>query len=270
MLDYHIHTKLCSHAGGEPEEYVRRAAGLGIAEMGFADHFPVNYQPRYSHPIRKITMSEEQIPLYLEMIGRVSAAVPSVKVKKGFEVDFLPEENLFYKKYINLLPELDFIIGSVHFIGEWGFDQTEFKSRVEQEGITGLWKEYFGRLKRMISEYGHQIDIIGHLDLPKKLGWALPEELQKDLDDLLALIREKELVLEVNTSGFDKIASELYPSPVILKAAFKKGIGITLGSDSHAPGEVGRHFRKALEILKNAGYSRLTGFNRHKKDYSRI
>lgn len=267
MLDYHIHTKLCSHARGEAEEYAARAASLGLQEIGFADHFPVNFQPLFSHPVRSITMSEEEIPLYLETLDRAARTQPGLTVKKGFEVDFLPEENLFFKKYAGLLPELDYVIGSVHFIDGWGFDQAEFRDRIRTEGIRGLWEKYLKRQKQMVAECGALIDCVGHLDLPKKLGWPFPPELREEMEDLLASIREKELVIEANTSGFDRPAAELYPSPDILRLAFQKGIEITLGSDAHAPGEVGRHFKKAGETLKNAGISRLVRFTRHKKDF---
>ena len=40
IADYHIHTRLCGHAEGEPREYVERAIALGMTEMGFSDHLP--------------------------------------------------------------------------------------------------------------------------------------------------------------------------------------------------------------------------------------
>ena len=49
IADYHIHTRLCRHAEGEPREYVERAVALGMDELGFADHLPFlgGWEPRH-------------------------------------------------------------------------------------------------------------------------------------------------------------------------------------------------------------------------------
>ncbi len=39
--DYHMHTPLCRHASGEPNEYAAQAVKLGLPEIGFADHAPM-------------------------------------------------------------------------------------------------------------------------------------------------------------------------------------------------------------------------------------
>ncbi|HBC88850.1 MAG TPA: histidinol phosphate phosphatase, partial [Lentisphaeria bacterium] len=38
FVDYHVHTYLCKHASGRPEEYVKAAIRSGISEIGFSDH----------------------------------------------------------------------------------------------------------------------------------------------------------------------------------------------------------------------------------------
>ncbi len=39
--DYHMHTPLCRHAAGEPAEYAKQAAAIGLTEIGFSDHSPM-------------------------------------------------------------------------------------------------------------------------------------------------------------------------------------------------------------------------------------
>jgi len=48
--------------------------------------------------------------------------------------------------------------------------------------------------------------------------------------------------IEFNTSGLRKPINETYPSMEILKLAVKKGIPITMSSDSHRPEHVGYAF----------------------------
>ena len=39
--NYHTHTKLCNHAVGMPEDYIKKAIELGFDELGMSDHAPV-------------------------------------------------------------------------------------------------------------------------------------------------------------------------------------------------------------------------------------
>ena len=42
FADYHIHTPLCRHAEGNPLDYAKRAIEVGLDEIGFSDHSPMN------------------------------------------------------------------------------------------------------------------------------------------------------------------------------------------------------------------------------------
>lgn len=265
MIDYHIHTALCGHAKGEISEYCQQAVKTGLTEIGFADHFPFNYEARFSVPVRELTMPEIKISEYLELIDKVKRDNTKLEIKKGFEVDYYPKENLFYNNYLKIWDEIDYVIGSVHFLDEWGFDQVEYGFKIEEFGISKLWQDYFEAIKSMIAQYGNYIDIIGHLDLPKKLGWLLPELLNEQIFNILKLIKDRELILEINTSGLDRPVKEIYPSMQILKWAFEKGIEITTGSDAHNPQEVGRYFSQAKEMLTAIGFKKLVVLNNHKK-----
>ncbi len=271
MVDYHNHTKLCNHAVGEMEEYVQTAINKGIKEIGFSDHFPMNYQPAYSIPITNITMRENEIDTYLTMIKKAGAKFSDISIKTGFEVDFFKKENLFFNKYTNTIyPAIDYVIGSVHFIDDAGFDQIEFKEIIDKYTDEELWSKYLSLLKEFITEYSDFIDIIGHFDLPKKFGWYLPDSLLPELKTILDLVKEKNLTIEINTAGYESFAKEQYPSLQIIKLIYKRNIDITLGSDSHAPDNVGRYFPETINMLKNIGFNKLTKFTNHKKEYIEI
>ncbi len=268
MIDYHNHSKLCNHAIGETDEYVNAAIKKGIKEIGFSDHFPMNYQPNSSVPITQITMRENEINKYFSMIENARKKFTNIIIRTGFEVDYFKKENLFFRKYKKLYTEVDYIIGSVHFIDEIGFDQIEFINKVDNAEL--LWTKYISLLTEFIDKYHTYIDIIGHLDLPKKFGFFLSDKLLPKIDILLDLIKEKNLTIEVNTAGFDSNVEEQYPSAKILKLIYKKNIDITMGSDSHKPEDVARHFDKTVKLLKQIGFSKLSKFSMHKKDYIKL
>ncbi len=268
MIDYHVHTKLCKHAEGEPSEYCEQAIENGIEEIGFSDHFPVNYQPSNSIDIKTITMREHEIPNYLDTLEKLSAQFKQIEIRKAFEVDYIINENLFFNKYIDLCDRLDYIIGSIHFAGEQSVDQQEFVTHMKDFGVEKLWEAYFYSMKTLIKQYGQYIDIVGHLDLPKKFLEGFPDNLFDRLREILKLIKDNELVIEINTSGWDKPIKEQYPSEKIIDAIYEYEIEITMGSDAHQPSEVGRYFARTVDMLKSKGFKKLIRFIKHKKNYT--
>src|SRR3989338_9183175 len=66
FCDYHMHTQLCGHASGQPEEYADHALKMGLKEIGFSDHAPFVVKP-----LPGITMKMDELPLYHKMIEDV-------------------------------------------------------------------------------------------------------------------------------------------------------------------------------------------------------
>ncbi len=272
-IDLHIHTYMCGHAHGELYQFVETGIKNGFTIIGFAEHFPMRYQPEFSAPISELTMTEDQIDYYLSTIDSLNKKYgDKIKILKGFEVDYFPEENLFFKKYLNLIDKLDYFICSIHFIGEYGLDQRRNKEKLLKLGVKNLWDEYLNRLNKMIDEYHDILTIIGHIDVPKKIGeeFRIPQNLYPDMIKILEKIKKYDLVLEINTSGLIKPIKEIFPSSDIIKEAVNLGIEFTFGSDAHAPEKVGRNYQLAVEILKKFGVNKLVYFNKFKKEYVKI
>jgi len=262
LVDYHIHTKRCRHAAGEMKEYLATAVKKGLAEIGFSDHFPYLAEHRarikLSLPLDKVAMPESELPCYVRDVEELRKKSP-IPIRLGCEVDFFPGSVAAF----NLLSRFDFdyFIGSIHFIDGWGFDQDEYKDGSGKYSPTAVYKRYLELLTEMAGT--RLFDIVGHLDLPKKFGVHPPAGLDRDFKSALNAVKKSGMAVEVNTSGLDKTAAEAYPSGKILRICFDLGIPVTLGSDSHKPEEVGRHFSEARAALRKIGYRKLATFERH-------
>ncbi len=267
MIDYHLHTEFCRHAEGKPIEYCEYAVKNGIKEVGFADHFPINIQPSNSIDIKTITMREDEITQYLTTLTELKEKIKDLTIRRAFEVDYYIKENLFFNKYSKLYDELDYIICSVHFIQGLGFDQEEYINLTRDYGVKKVWGDYFDNMEAAIKECRKYIDIIGHVDLPKKFLNVIPDGLFGRMRELLKIIKDNELVVEVNTSGLDKPIKEQYPSEKVLDIIKEMKIEITMGSDAHKPSEVGRYFPEVAGLLRSKGFTRLIKFDQHKKEY---
>jgi histidinol-phosphatase (PHP family) len=254
ILDYHMHTPLCKHATGEPEEYARRALERGVDEIGFSDHSPM--PPSYDPDWR---MEIGQYGQYVDLVRRCQRAVPQLSIKLGLEADFHPGTEDFVREVLARY-EFDYVIGSVHYLGSWGFDNPAFAHLYEKKDLYEVYREYYELIAGLAAT--GLFDIVGHPDVIKKFGHR-PERDYASLElGALRAVAKAGMALDVNTSGLRRPAKEIYPSLRILRAAREMGIGITFGSDAHEPKLVGESFPEAVALVRSAGY---THFRRYSK-----
>ncbi len=241
-IDLHNHTTLCNHAEGSVDEYVRAAIAAGIDIFGFSDHAPMDFDPKYR-------MQFDEMLLYRAMVMEAKEAyAEKIEILFGYEVDYL--EGHMDPRVLDA--DVDYLIGSVHFIDEWGFDNPEFIGQYEHEDIDMIWQRYFDEVEKM-ARSGH-FDIAGHLDLIKVFKYLPKGDIVSIASGALDAIAKAGMAMEINVAGYRKPVAEAYPSPALLKAACERGIPVTFGSDAHAPEQIGL-FRSEAEILaKEAGY----------------
>ena len=247
LSDYHIHTTLCKHAKGDVADYRLAARARHIPEICFTDHVPSHngYDPAHR-------MDLEQISLYRSMVlGLRDATAPNVMF--GIEADYYGGCEGFLGQWLPA-QGFDFVLGSVHFIDDWGFDNPAQRQVWDSVDITATWRKYFDIVVRLADSGLY--DAVAHIDLPKKFGHR-PSD--KDLKDMvqpaLDRISVAQMGIEINTSGLDRPVAEIYPSALILSLAFEREIPICFGSDSHSPDEVGRNFDLALKLARDVGYT---------------
>ena len=256
IVDYHNHTILCGHAIGEPCEYVEQALKIGLKEIGFSDHAPL-----VCHDDPTITMSLDQLPRYHEMIEDVQKEYQDkdITIRLGIEADFVPG---FEEKTKVILDgyAYDYVIGSVHFIGEFAFDNPTQKERLKTDNINKVYLDYY-KLLRQSAESG-LFDIMAHVDLVKKFGDRPTEDLTDDVRATADIFKKSGVVIEINSSGLRKPIEEIYPSLSALKIYCEAGVPITFGSDSHIPIEVGSGFEQAFDLACQAGYSEYVLFEK--------
>ncbi len=245
--DYHMHTPLCNHAVGEPEEYARRALEAGLGEIGFSDHTPM---PTTYDPDWRMTIA--QLPEYVEKVLRCRRAFPELSIKLGLESDFHPGTEEFVREVIGRVP-FDYVIGSIHYLGDWGFDNPEKAHLFEGRDVYPIYEQYYGLVEGLART--RMFDILGHPDVIKKFGHRPSRDYEALELRALDAVAGAGMALDINTSGLRRPAKEIYPSLRILKAARARDIGITFGSDAHEPARVGDAFDRAVALAREAGYT---------------
>jgi histidinol-phosphatase (PHP family) len=257
MIDYHVHTSLCNHAEGSMEAYIRKAVESGLQDICFLDHLTM--QPTADN----LSMAPDEVSFYFQALQRFKQQYKgAINVKIGLEIDFNPDYVDFFQEITARYP-FDIIGGSLHFPD--GLNIVSRSSPWKQKGLDPdyVYDLYLENLKKML-DYNYY-DVLCHLDLVKKFGWKSSRSLDKDFNEILSIIKNKNMTVEINTSGYNHPAREIYPSFDIIKNCREQGISITLGSDAHKPDNVGQHYDKALPLLIEAGYRHLAVFDRRKR-----
>jgi histidinol-phosphatase (PHP family) len=256
--DYHMHTPLCRHASGEPVEYARQALALGLTEIGFTDHSPMERDD-----FDDWRMRDDQLDEYVAKVRRAQTEFPQLTIRLGLEVDYLPGHEEWIRKLAARHP-WDYFIGSVHYVSDdWAIDSPYKLSEWKHRDPFEVWSAYFGRLASAASS--GLFEIIGHADLPKKFGHRPKQDCAPLYDTFLRAARTAGCAIELNTAGLRKDCREIYPNRQLLEMAFKLGVPITFGSDAHAPGEVGMNFQEAMQLAQAAGYREQVRFENRRR-----
>lgn len=253
-VDLHNHTKLCNHAVGEIYEYIEKAIESGTEYLGFSDHAPMDFDPKYRMNFDDMKNYEKNI---LELKEKYK---DKIEILLGYEVDYL--KNHMDERVLNA--KVDYLIGSVHFIDGWGFDNPEFIGKYESEDIDYIWQKYFDTIEEMANT--KLFDIVGHFDLIKVFKFMPKKDIDIIAKNALLAIKNANMVLEINGAGLRKPIKELYPSTSLLKLAFELKIPITFASDAHEPNQISLYSKEIQDIAKAVGYEECVIFhNREKK-----
>lgn len=254
--DYHMHTKRCGHAEGEVEEYVAEAKRKGLEEIGFSDHLPF-----VTHRDPQYTMAMEELPEYHRDIETARARHKDLTIKIGVEADYMEGKTDEIAKLVAAYP-YDFVIGSVHFIKKWAFDDPREKAQWENADVDMVYRRYYDLLQACAKTRVY--DIMGHVDLVKKFGHRSTEDMTDQVEAAAKAFKDNGVALEINTSGLRKPVKEIYPHLSLLKIYRKHGVPIVFGSDAHAPGDVGADFDKARDLAMAAGYGEYLVYKQRK------
>ena len=255
-IDGHVHTKLCHHARGEMEEYVLAAIGKGLRKLIFLEHLEVgvNY-------FESTWLTEEDFNYYHAEGKRLQEEYQGrIEIGLGIEVGYNPKFLEEIQRRL-ALHTWDRIGISYHFLETDSAHLNMVSSKqvnidaMDQFGVHEIVTRYYKNLQKAVEKLPGQV--LCHIDavLRHHPNVVMTQEHNALIDELLDSVARNNMSLEVNTSGY-RIKDEPSPSLDILRKAIKKNIPLVAGSDAHRPEDVGRHFDRLPELMKNIVGSR--------------
>lgn len=263
LSNYHSHCSFCD-GRSTPEDFVKFAIARGFRAYGFSSHSPLPFETFWNMP-------KDDMPEYLQEISRLKRKYGDrLEIYVGLEIDYLDDSYNASIPYFQELP-LDYRIGSIHYlpISERLLEKNmvcidgsfrEYAHSVERyfEGdIRLLVERFFESTARMIETGG--FDIVGHMDKIYMNGQKYARfDIEADwylrpFKDCLSLIREKGLMVEVNTKNLLR-KRELYPNVKYLSLLREMDIPVLVNSDCHYPDLVNDGRKEAFELLRQNGF----------------
>ena len=268
LTDYHVHlrpdeldaTYAEAFTAANVERYREAAERAGIAELGVSEHIHRFRQSLavWDHPYWR-EQAVDDIDAYCAYVRG------ETDLRLGLEVDFVPGREDRTQNLIEQC-ELDYVVGSVHFLGDLAVDFDRFDIWERARSPEEVWQRYFETLAA--AARSGLFDILAHPDLVKMWGAArsLPRgDLRRYYEPALEAIAETGIAVEVSTAGLRKPVGEIYPAPAFLEGALSTGAPIALSSDAHLPEQIGFAYDQALELLERFGVSELAVFERRER-----
>lgn len=194
-----------------------------------------------------------------------------IDIRFGVETDY---QLRFKPKIVDFLKshELDYVIGSAHYIDGILLENHEKYFPFHDEKTA--YCSYFNNVLEAV-ESG-LFDTLAHMDLCKRYGvlyygpfeWKKYEE---KIVEILKAVINKNMTLEINTSGLRQAPKDTYPTRKILEL-YKTlgGSKIIVGSDAHRESDVGSDIQAALKMACQTGFEDIDTYKCRKCEKTKI
>lgn len=257
LSDYHVHTAYSDDSDYPMEQVIQDAIRLGLDELCITDHVDYGVKAdwdapeaeRLALPVRNVNYPE----WYAELCWLRERYAGQITLRTGMEFGVqthtIPRYRALFQRY-----PFDFILLSCHQVEDKEFWNQDFQRGRSQAEYN---RRYYEELLKVMRQY-EDYSVLAHLDLIRRYDEAgdYPFARVRDLvEEVLKTAISKGKGIELNTSCFRYGLADLTPSREILSMYHSLGGEIlTIGSDSHAPGQLGEQVGEVQGLLRELGF----------------
>jgi histidinol-phosphatase (PHP family) len=259
-IDLHVHTTCSSDGASSAADYARRAAALGLAEVGFCEHQDFDSRDR-GHLFLDAGRYEQEV-------AAARTLEPGTSFRRGIEITYQAGLEREIRTWL-AGHAWDYVVAAVHLVDYadgWAIVSERqavdayFRDHSQREAYTPYFEELLCAAQSGLG------DVLGHLDLIKRHGTAHygpfhPVAFEDEIRAVLRAAVEGGIGLEINTSGLRQSPGEPYPALIVLRWYRELGGEIlTVGSDAHHAADLGAGIPAALDLARVAGFRAITTF----------
>jgi len=280
VLDYHLHLWPHGQQASAPTldqlaAYCDEAARHGVTEIALTEHlFRFRQADKVlrgfwdddtgaSPELRQNMAAYWDEHAHADLDDYVNAVEEAKRnglpVILGLEVDHYADRMHVVADLLAGYP-FDVLLGSVHWIGAWGFD--DFTNQVvaaewDHRATEDVWRAYTTALEELADS--RTCDVLAHPDLCKITG-RRPQTPTEFYDRMAEAAARTGMAAEVSSAGWRKPVDEAYPAPPLLARFHQQGVPVTTASDAHTHDLVAHRADDMRSLLAAAGYSQLASY----------
>ncbi|WP_144548590.1 histidinol phosphate phosphatase domain-containing protein [Bacillus sp. X1(2014)] len=261
--------------------YLTEAKRQGLSEVGIVDHL-YRFKETKSYFEKYVDISDTDLgrkqkewlnQVMTEQMADFVAAIKEAKkrwaaegitLRLGLEADYFPGGEEELKELIGDF-EWDYVIGSVHFIYGWGFDNPETQQLFLNYNLPELYEEFFKVVEKAIRS--KLFNFVAHLDNLKVFKHRPDENcLLHHYEKIARALIETDTATEINAGLYYRYPiKEMCPSPIFLDILLKNGVVFTTSSDSHFPDDIGAFINLNTTTLLNKGITKIATYKNRKR-----
>ncbi len=291
MIDYHLH--LWEHPRKATEitletlsKYCERAQSFGITQIAITEHFHRFVQSRSW--LGDFWNRFDDINLYSSMKSyfdhhatydledyievATQAKELGLPIVVGLEMDYYKEEMSQLNEKLSQYP-FDVILGSVHWIKNWRFDDLDDPlsfNNWDSKNLESVWDEYALHMEELSES--KTCDVLAHPDLIKVAN-KIPKDaglIREFNSRIVDSAKKYDLAAEVSSAGFRKPVNEQYPSLDLLELFVKNNIPITTASDAHRLEDIGSRFEDIKLLINSLNIKQLAIFHKRQRSIIQV
>ncbi len=288
MIDYHLH--LWEHPDKAVEftidtlaQYCQKAESLGIKQIAITEHFHRFKQS--TDWLGNFWTKFDDADLYQSMEGyfdhhatydiedylnvAIEAKNAGLPIVVGLEMDYFKDSMHFLNEKLRQYP-FDVILGSVHWLKNWRFDDLYDKVSMkvwDSSDLENIWLNYCYHMEELSSSAS--CDVLAHPDLIKVNANLIKDSaVITEFNTRIAESANKyDLAAEVSSAGFRKPVNEQYPSIDLLSLFLKNDVPITTASDAHKISDIGFRFESIKTLIRDFNVHKLATFKNRKRQF---
>ncbi len=245
--DLHIHTAFSCDSEADVEQYIKQAIATEVEWICFTDHIDWNKED-FGYDCYKPEKFFEKFNALKKTYNE------QLKICAGIE---FAEPHLYADRLEQLSKyPYDYIIGSIHWIGDMFPCQKVREKYSAKEFYTMYWEEVLSTVKQ------GGFDCLGHIDFPKRYYGEIYYQDSK-MKEIFKYLLDKDMVIEINTSSLRKGHSETMPGGELLE--IYKACGgkyVTIGSDAHEIKDLAADNHVAKKLIEELSLQEVVYENR--------
>ncbi|THE62819.1 histidinol-phosphatase [Salinadaptatus halalkaliphilus] len=234
MQDFHVHSNYSD--GSFLQRMVNAAERAGLEGVGFADHCAVSSRDGIRKMRRaygfNLDLTYERRRQAIDGVREKS----SIEVYDAVEMDYDPRDETEIRDFLESA-EFDYAIGSVHGVDGKNVQVPANFTALTDDERDRVVDAYVDQLVSLIES--ELFDVAAHVDLLTRTPPLRGRFDETQYRRVARAFAESRTIPEINAGRAVTDEEILHPAEPFLEVLVEHDVAFTLGTDSHAPTEIG-------------------------------